>query len=352
MSLDGLKWTIARYFESIGEPLPADLPAVLGPYQGDIACGQPRTVVGGHVEFWDAGVIVVEPDVPAGKDVVISCGVHGNETAPIEMVRDLLQEILSSQLVVRQRVLLLIANPLAIVAGTRFVHTNMNRLFSGAHRTGSSLEHQRAAQLEQYVSRFYRQQKRYHYDLHTAIRDSAFERFAIYPFPHDNPYCKEQLTFLAECGINTILLNQAPTTTFSYYSVNTHQAHGFTVELGKVKPFGQNDMSRFAAAANMLRQLISCDELKLPEFDPNRHQIFDVNRTINRETDSFELHFSEDVPNFTEFEVGYVLATDGAIKHRVEQPGERIIFPNAQVEKGQRALLLVKPIAIEQLKLV
>src|SRR5690606_9796221 len=239
MSLDGLKWTIARYFESIGEPLPADLPAVLGPYQGDIACGQPRTVVGGQVEFWDAGVIVVEPDVPAGKDVVISCGVHGNETAPIEMVRDLLQEILSSQLVVRQRVLFLIANPLAIVAGTRFVHTNMNRLFSGAHRSGNSLEHQRAAQLEQYVSRFYRQQKRYHYDLHTAIRDSAFERFAIYPFPHDNPYCKEQLTFLAECGINTILLNQAPTTTFSYYSVNTHQAHGFTVELGKVKPFGQ-----------------------------------------------------------------------------------------------------------------
>ena len=352
MRQDVLKWTIARYFEAIQQPLPASLPAAITPDPKAEDWGTEQVVHDTTIEFWDAGVIVVEPKQPAGKDVVISCGVHGNETAPIELVRDILQDILSGQLRVCQRVLFLLGNPLAMVNGTRFVDTNMNRLFSGAHQQGTSLEHQRAAQLEHYVTRFYRQSQRFHYDLHTAIRDSAFEKFVIYPFPHDNPYRKDQLTFLAECGIHTVLLNQAPTTTFSYYSVRTHQANGFTVELGKVQPFGENDMSRFTDVDRMLRQLISQPSLQLPEFDPNRHQIFDVQRTINRETDDFKLHFAENVANFTEFEVGYLLATDGSKEYRVEQAGERIIFPNAQVEKGQRALLLVKPIALEQLKLV
>ncbi|MGL4710995.1 MAG: succinylglutamate desuccinylase, partial [Shewanella sp.] len=35
-----------------------------------------------QVEVWDSGVIVFEPVQNEGKDIVLSCGVHGNETAP------------------------------------------------------------------------------------------------------------------------------------------------------------------------------------------------------------------------------------------------------------------------------
>ena len=352
MTLDVLQWTIAEYFQQTKQALPAQLPHVLGPYEGPSLIGTEQRVNNARVEFWDAGVIVIEPDAPGDKDVVFSCAVHGDETAPIEMLRDMLSDILAGQLTVKQRTLFLIANPAAIVNGTRFVDMNMNRLFSGAHANGNSPEHARAEKLEHYVSQFFKQQQRYHYDLHTAIRDSAHEKFAVYPFTHGAPYKKQQLTFLAECGVDTILLNQAPTTTFSYYSVREHQADAFTVELGKVRPFGQNDMSRFAKADTMFRKLIATETLQLPEFDASRHHIYDVCRTINRTAENFELNFPNDVANFTEFDTGFVLARDGETHYKVEQPGERIIFPNAQVAIGQRALLTVIPLPVEQLELV
>lgn len=351
MTLDVLKWTIASYFEATGQALP-DLPDVLGPYEGQALIGTSLRIESARIEFWDAGVIAVEPDQPGDKDVVLSCAVHGDETAPIEIVRDMLTDILAGKLQVKHRTLFLIANPAAIVNGTRFIDVNMNRLFSGAHAQGDTPEHHRAAKLEQYVSRFFKQQSRFHYDLHTAIRDSAHEKFAVYPFTHGGPYKKEQLTFLAECGVDTILLNQAPTTTFSYYSVREHNADAFTVELGKVRPFGENDMSRFADADTMFRKLISTSELKLPQFNSNRHHVYDVSRSIDRTAEDFRLNFADDVANFTEFELGHLLAVDGENEYTVEQPGERIIFPNAKVALGQRALLTVVPMPVENLKLV
>jgi succinylglutamate desuccinylase len=38
-----------------------------------------------------------------------------------------------------------------------------------------------------------------------------------------------------------------------------------------------------------------------------------------------------------------LLAVDGDTEYRVEEGGEAIIFPNANVALGQRAMLLVKP---------
>ncbi|WP_309491677.1 succinylglutamate desuccinylase [Pseudidiomarina sp. CB1] len=312
---------------------------------------------GGELHFPDYGIVLVEPEQPSGKDVVLSCAVHGDETAPIEMVRDMIHGIMRGELQPVQRTLFLIANPAAIAIGKRFVEMNMNRLFSGAHQEGQSREHQRAAQLEQVITDFFAaapegRRERYHYDLHTAIRDSEFEKFAVYPFTHGAPYKKQQLTFLAECGVETILLNQAPTTTFSYYSARTHEADAFTVELGKVRPFGENDRRKFAAAQTMFTKLICERELKLPEFDANRTRVFDVCRTINRTVENFTLHFPDDVANFTAFEKGELLATDGEQEYLVEQSGERIIFPNAKVALGQRALLTVVEVPFMQLQLV
>ena len=114
MTLDVLKWTIASYFEATGKVLP-DLPDVLGPYDGETLVGKSVRVGATQIEFWDAGVIAVEPDQPGDKDVIFSCAVHGDETAPIEIVRDMLTDILAGKLQVTHRTLFLIANPAAIV---------------------------------------------------------------------------------------------------------------------------------------------------------------------------------------------------------------------------------------------
>jgi succinylglutamate desuccinylase len=188
--------------------------------------------------------------------------------------------------------------------------------------------------------------QRSHYDLHTAIRGSKNDKFAVYPFRHGQPWKKEQLQFMLACGVNTILLSHSPTTTFSYYSSNELGADAFTVELGKVKPFGANNMDNFSDVSRTLTNFISGQPLVLKEYCDDDFSIFEIYQTINRQGEKFALHFADDVENFTDFAEGTLLATDDEIEHRVKQAGEAIIFPNAGVGIGQRALLTVIPTKI------
>lgn len=307
---------------------------------------------GVQVQVLAAGVIEFTPasaNLPASKDIVLSCGVHGNETAPIEICEQLVQQLLAGELALAQRVLFIFANLPAMDIAERFVEENMNRLFSGAHSQGDGLintERHRAKALEAFVSDFYQQgqgSQRIHYDLHTAIRRSKNEKFAVYPFLHGNAHKISELQFLQACGVSTILLSDAPTTTFSYFSSRHFSADAFTVELGQVKPFGQNDMARFVQAQQSLAALLSQVTLDLPAYRREDFLLYRVNQVINRTHQDFRLNFADDLPNFSDFAQGEVLAEEPGQCYVAEQDGEAIVFPNAKVALGQRALLTVVP---------
>ncbi len=301
---------------------------------------------GGQVQVWDTGVLCIEPAVPGNRDLVLSSGIHGNETAPIELCERLLNAILSGRLPCRQRLLFIFGNPAAMNLGVREVEENLNRLFSGAHERGErrNNERERAARLEQYVTRFFQARdgaERLHYDLHTAIRPSAYEKFAIYPFTHGAPYSRSQLAFLCSAGVDTILLAHGPTTTFSYFSAHGFGAHAFTVELGKVMPFGQNDARRFAAMERNLEQLIGEPDWQPPVLDLKQIRLFRVCQEIIKQSEQFCFHFSDTVANFSAFPAGALLAEDGEQQWRAREPEEAVVFPNAGVARGQRAALMV-----------
>lgn len=309
---------------------------------------------GTQVTVHDTGVIEFQPTIKTNTDVILSSAIHGNETAPIEICDELIKNIISGELQVAQRVLFIFGNPQSINIGKRFVEENLNRLFNGHHTRDDiamNNERHRAAKLEQYVTDFYSrgevESERCHYDLHTAIRGSKNEKFAVYPFLHGKPWKKSQLQFLLSCGVNTVLMMKSPATTFSYYSSFVHGADSFTVELGQVKPFGQNDMARFEKTKQTLTALISQNEVKYPDFNASEFELFAVHRTINRTQDDFSFPFSDDAENFTGFAKGELLATDGDTAIYADVEGEAIIFPNASVALGQRALLTVIPMDID-----
>lgn len=321
---------------------------------------QPSNTVS-KVSVADTGIIIFEPlSGASSKDIVLSSAVHGNETAPIEICAELIEKLILGQLQLTQRVLFLFGNPASMNISKRFVEENMNRLFSGGHSKdqgqGEGLinkERHRALALENAVRDFFEQgsangatRARYHYDLHTAIRGAKYDKFAVYPFRHGKPWKKEQLQFLLACGVNTILLSHSPTTTFSYFSSNEFGADAFTVELGKVMPFGENDMSKFMGVKDTLTRFISGQPLELADYQESDYHIFEISQIIDRTTENFVLHFDDEVENFTDFPLDYVLATDGDIEHKVQQQGEAIIFPNADVAIGQRAMLTVVPAKI------
>ena len=71
--------------------------------------------------------------------------------------------------------------------------------------------------------------------------------------------------------------------------------------------------------------------------------MYEISQVIDRHHEDFSLTFDDDVENFTDFPKGHVLAIDGGNEVKTQQDGEAIIFPNANVAIGQRAMLTVTP---------
>lgn len=332
------------------------MPDQIQPHQSILANGTRVSVI-------DAGIIEFAPahyNPSEIRHIVLSCGVHGNETAPIEMCSDLVEALLTQSITPKVKVQFQFANLAAMNLGERFVDVNMNRLFDGMHKHyKSSPEALRAKQLEQYTRQFFAEchnrERKFHYDLHTAIRDAIYPRFAVYPYLDGKPYSRQQMNWLASAGIQAILLSHNPTTTYSYFTSKHCDAHAFTVELGKVRAFGQNNRADFTQSDAFLHDLITDDK-----FDPDSEEtplLFDIAQTILRETDSFELHFADDTPNFTRYQRGDVLATatfddKQSRQYPVLADEEAIVFPNASVAVGQRALLTVVEIGLHDLELI
>lgn len=308
------------------------------------------------VSLLDTGILLVEPEnsVKPSKSIVISSAIHGNETAPIEIVQQLISDIVAQKIQVKHRTLFIMGNPVAMNIAKRFQTENLNRLFCGKHQTiAPCYEKYRAKKLETYVSDFFNTARdenisdsevtNYHYDLHTAIRNSKHEKFAIYPYQGDKPWDKEQLSFMASCGVNTILFGHGPTGTFSYYSSANFSAHSFTVELGKVRPFGENNMANFSAMTEQLTALICNEDLLQKDFDNKNFNLYTALGDITKVSERFKLFIGDDVSNFTDYPVDTLLSTDTDQEYRTTLPGESIVFPNAKVGNGQRAVLMVVP---------
>lgn len=82
------------------------------------------------------------------KTVTIMCGVHGNETAGIIAVSELIKNIR----IIKWKVIFIYANPLAIKENTRFIDKNMNRLFL-KNTTWNSYEENRVNIIKKYLDK-------------------------------------------------------------------------------------------------------------------------------------------------------------------------------------------------------
>lgn len=331
------------------------------------------------VSIVDSGVIVFEPltilaskqdqnvtktgsddKVTNNKDIVLSSGIHGNETAPIELCNQLITLLLQQELIVQHRVMFIFGNLPAINYEKRFISQNMNRLFLSSASSFAKADDEvddescRARALCQYVGCFFGYRgnaNRLHYDLHTAIRESHHDKFAIYPYRGNAPYSEEQIVLLASAGIYAILFHHEATTTFSYFSSSNFGAEAFTIELGRVQPMGKNDLTKLDQLKRVLTQLISKESVTIPNLDLNKLNLYQVSRSINKGAVDFSFNFAWNIKNFTSFKQGELLAQEQGREYKVEAAEETVVFPNAAVPVGQRALLCLTPVTTASLNL-
>lgn len=300
---------------------------------------------GVHWSWLDDGVLMMEPAAQkeGARSVLVSAGVHGDETAPIELLSYLVRDIAQGTAALTCRLLVILGNVNAMRDACRYRDDDLNRLFSGRHlQVPDSYEAPRAAALEQAATQFFAAASnapgaRWHIDMHTAIRASAFEQFALLPHT-GQPLSRAMFEWLGEARISAVLLHTTKGNTYSHFTAQACGAEACTLELGKVRPFGQNDLTRFAGTDEALRHLLAGTN---GEAAPPLPRVFTVIDQLTKQSDAFELLLAADVPNFTPFAKDTVLARDGEYCYTVSHDEERIVFPNATVKPGLRAGLLV-----------
>ncbi len=326
---------------------------MMNDYLQHVLSGESSDLSEGKNEFlsWRAtgeGILELTPSGPvAANSLVVSAGIHGNETAPVEILNPIVSQLLAGKRPLTSRLLVIYGNPAALRAGSRFTHYDLNRLFSCGWKTiAPCYESRRASELEQAVQGFMAGAteaeggRRWHLDLHTAIRGSLFEKFGLLPVS-PRPWGEAFLDWLNRAGSEALVFHRSPGGTFTHFSCNALQMESCTLELGKALPFGRNTLSDFTQTQQALQALI-CGDTILPDAPAVPAKHFRVTQQITRLSDEFRLHMADSTLNFTEFPAGTLLAEDSEQQYRVENPaGERVLFPNPRVAHGLRAGLML-----------
>jgi succinylglutamate desuccinylase len=301
--------------------------------------------------FSDAGFVVGLPakgvltvkaaqSDPARASVLVSVGVHGDETGPIEMVAHLLDALARTPEALSVDLMLCVGNIDAIAAGKRFIDADLNRMFRVQRGDlAGSFEAGRADTLIAATRDFFEGSgpARWHLDLHTAIRASRYPKFAIVPELIEARSRRRLVKWLGQAGIEAVIMNPASAGTYSWWTAEQYGAAGSTVELGRVGTLGQNDLSQFTDASRALGELLRGQAA----FEGKMPLVFNTAQSITKLSDAFRMSFGRETENFTPLKKGDVIATDGDTVYTVKHDEELVVFPNPDVRVGLRAGIMV-----------
>ncbi|HEX8956030.1 MAG TPA: succinylglutamate desuccinylase [Burkholderiaceae bacterium] len=286
-------------------------------------------------------VVSAAPDARRMR-LLLSVGLHGDETAPIEVLAQLLERLSHEPHELQLDLMVAVGNIAAIAQGKRFIDADLNRLFTNERgELQGAAEAERADMLMRATAAFFQGEggEKWHLDLHTAIRKSAYPTFAIVPDVIAARGKQALAAWLGGAGIGAIILNSQLAPTYSAYTATRFSAVACTAELGQIGVLGRNDLSQFEVTAAALDTMLRTGSTMA--FRKVAPHIFRVAQELLKRSEDFRLNFDGKTENFTAFEPGTVVAQDSEGEYRVGAAVEHVVFPNAGVRVGQRAGLMV-----------
>ena len=275
--------------------------------------------------------------------LLISVGVHGDETAPIDMLALLLHELARAPQQLAVDLMLVIGNLEAVRQGRRFIEADLNRLFA-VNRTqlNDTQEALRADRLMAQTAQFFAgHDSRWHLCLHTSICASYYPLFAIVPGNCTDAFAR----WLGSAGIQAVVHNPEASLTFSSYTNSHLGAVSCTAELGSIGAMGKNDLSQLARTGRAIQNLLRTGTVSQTAHSVSKPPMFRVVQVLMKHSDAFQFSLDGAIQNFTQYAPHSVIATDGAVTYVVGNEAEYVLFANPGVRTGLRAGLMVARVA-------
>lgn len=313
---------------------------------------QTLTVDNGLVlRFYHRGMLSITPAKYKGDSAtVISVGIHGDETGPIELADKLVTQVLSGEVTISHPCLFIFAHPDATIKKQRFIEQNLNQLFEMSTMQIRGIEGEIAAKIKDVVELFFERssgKKRWHLDLHCSSRPSQYPVFAIRPATrHQSDATDQELKYFAQhADVQAVLLCHHPSYAFSWYTGEYFQAKSLTIELGQLRALGENDLSVFTSFLSGMHLLLNRNE-KVDDVNCMNQDIavYDVVDEIRKQHSDLAFTARQALINFEPLYLNQEYGMQGGIPMICESGGHALVFANDKVEVGQRAALLVERI--------
>lgn len=253
----------------------------------------------------------------AGPTLAIFAGLHGNETAGVLA----LQELIPKLKITKGKIFFAYANPPAIAANVRMVNKNMNRCFND-NNDGTEPEDIRAREL-------------------MAVLDKSDALLDLHMFHDDDgvPFviCEgDAVTIARKFDVDIISTNwdaAEPGATDGY--MFRHGKIGICIECGPIskaaeyKEFSIQTVYQFLKHFDMIDGDIA--------FSTKPKRVVRANHAVHKSSENFAL--AEGFHNFDKLTAGQTIAVDGEETY-IAKNGEYIIFPRYNARVGEEAFIL------------
>lgn len=263
-------------------------------------------------------IIEINSDKP-GPTLGIIAGVHGNETAGVFA----LQQLLPTLSVAKGRLLVAFANPEAIEQNVRMVNKNLNRCFIESNN-GDTPEDIRARELMEMFDRCDAL-----LDIHMFYDDDG----APFVICEDNAIDLASKFDVDIISTNWTKVEPGGSDGYMYLKGKI----GICIECGPISKakdytvFAKKSIFQFLKYFDMTSESVS--------FSSKKKRVIKASRVVCKKSDNFAL--SEGLRNFDKLQSGQILAVENNKKY-IAGASECIIFPHYNARVGEEAYILGK----------